>query len=180
MDITSVNTSWTILLIVHGLLAIALLGALTHQAVSVLMPVRQTAGNFVDRFRAVNGAAYATAICVIWLLTFFMGMWIYTKYRVYVRIPMEQDGFWKTVGFFDFKEHMATLGLLMLPAYWFFWKNARNPAYEGARKGTTVMVASIAGSSFSSATSSTTPGGSDHEHDRNNDSDGAIDVIRGN
>ena len=40
----SVNTFWTILLIVHGLLAIALLGALTHQAMAVLMPVRQTRG----------------------------------------------------------------------------------------------------------------------------------------
>ena len=39
----SVNTFWTILLILHGLLAIALLGALTHQAMAVLMPVRQSA-----------------------------------------------------------------------------------------------------------------------------------------
>lgn len=140
----SVNTYWTILLIIHGLLAIALIGALTHQAVSVMMPVRQAAGNFVDRFRAVNGAGYATAVCVIWLLTFLMGSYIYTKYRVYIRIPMEQDGYWRGVGFFDFKEHMVTLGLLMLPAYWFFWQNAQNPQYDGARKGTTVMVAAIA------------------------------------
>ena len=39
----SVNTFWTILLIIHGLLAVALLGALTHQAMAVLMPVRQAA-----------------------------------------------------------------------------------------------------------------------------------------
>ena len=38
----SVNTFWTILLIIHGLLAVALLGALTHQAMAVLMPVRQS------------------------------------------------------------------------------------------------------------------------------------------
>ena len=67
----SVNTFWTILLIVHGLLAIALLGALTHQAMAVLMPVRQSAGpGFVTRFRAVPAAGYATAICVLWILTF--------------------------------------------------------------------------------------------------------------
>jgi hypothetical protein len=144
MDIISVNTFWTILVIVHGLLAIALLGALTHQAVSVLMPVRQAAGNFVERFRSVNGAGYATAVCVMWLLTFIMGAWIYTKYRVYVRIPLEQGGFWKTVGFFDFKEHMVTFGLVMLPIYWFLWKNAQDPQYDNARKGVTVVVASIA------------------------------------
>ncbi len=44
LDYISVNTFWTILFIIHALLAVALLGALTHQAVSVLMPVRQAAG----------------------------------------------------------------------------------------------------------------------------------------
>ena len=39
-DYISVNTFWTILLIVHALLAVATLGALTHQAMSVAMPVR--------------------------------------------------------------------------------------------------------------------------------------------
>jgi hypothetical protein len=139
----STNTFWTILLVVHGLLAIALLGALTHQAASVLMPVRQAAGNFVGRFRAVNGAGYASAVCVMWLLTFVMGAWIYTKYRVYVRIPLEQEGYWKTVGFFDFKEHMVTLGTVMLPIYWYLWRNANDHEYDNARKGVTVVVAAI-------------------------------------
>ena len=39
-DYISVTTFWTILFTVHALLAVALLGALTHQAASVLMPVR--------------------------------------------------------------------------------------------------------------------------------------------
>ena len=47
-DYVSVNTFWTILLIIHGLLAVALLGALTHQAASVLMPVRAPARTFVS------------------------------------------------------------------------------------------------------------------------------------
>ena len=66
LDYISVSTFWTILFIIHALLAVALLGALTHQAMSVLMPVRQgaAAGNFVTRFRAVQGAGYATAVCV--------------------------------------------------------------------------------------------------------------------
>src|SRR5882672_12750835 len=105
LDYIDVNTFWTILLIIHGLLAVALLGALTHQAMAVTMPVRQTAGNFVDRFRAVSAASYATAICVLWVVTFIMGAWIYTKFRIAVRIPIEQAGFWKTQGFFELKEH---------------------------------------------------------------------------
>jgi hypothetical protein len=143
MTFISVNTFWTILLVVHGLAAIALLGALTHQAASVLLPVRAPAKNFVARFRAVQGAGYATAVCVLWVFTFIMGAWIYTKYRVYVRIPLEELGYWKTVGFFDFKEHMVTIGLGMLPVYWFFWKHARAPEYDSARKWLTVVLAMI-------------------------------------
>jgi len=139
----SVNTFWTILLIIHGLLAVALLGALTHQALTVLMPVRQVAGGvgFVTRMRAVTGPAYATAVCVLWILTFIMGAWIYTKYRIYIRIPIEQYGYWKTQGFFELKEHIASFGLGMLPIYWYFWKNAQNPEYDGTRKSLTVLLA---------------------------------------
>jgi hypothetical protein len=141
----SVTTFWTILLIIHGLLAVTLLGALTHQAAGVLMPVRQTAGGptFVTRFRAVTGPAYATAVCVLWVLTFVMGAWIYAKYRIYVRIPIEQNGFWKTQGFFELKEHAATLGLGALPVYWYFWKNFQNPDYDSARKWLTVVLAAF-------------------------------------
>ena len=67
-DYISVNTFWTILFIVHALLAVALLGALSHQAMSVLMRTRQAAGpaGFVTRFTAVHGPSYATAVCVLW------------------------------------------------------------------------------------------------------------------
>src|SRR5918999_5884893 len=106
LDYISVNT----------LFAVALLGALTHQAGSVLMPVRRPAGGFMTRFRAVQGAGYATAICVLWVITFLMGAWIYIKYRVYIRIPLERAGFWKTQGFFELKEHLVTIGLGLLPA----------------------------------------------------------------
>jgi hypothetical protein len=142
-DTISVNTFWTILFIVHALLAVALLGALSHQAMSVLMPVRQTAGSFVARFRAVHGASYAAAVCVLWIVTFIFGAWIYAKYRIYVRIPIEQDGFWKTQGAFEMKEHLASIGLGLLPIYWFFWKNARDPEYHSARKWLTVTLAAL-------------------------------------
>ena len=120
LDYISVTTFWTILFIVHALLAVALLGALTHQAMSVLAPVRRGAGagGFVTRFRAVQGAGYAAAVCVLWVVTFIFGAWIYTKYRMYVRIPIEQQGYWKTQGVFELKEHLATIGLRLLPVYW--------------------------------------------------------------
>jgi hypothetical protein len=144
-DYISVNTFWTIVLIVHGLLAVALLGALTHQAMAVLMPVRQAAGadRFVARFRAVSGPRYANAVCVLWLVTFIFGAWLYTKYRIYVRIPIEQEGHWKTQGFFEMKEHLVTFGLGLLPIYWYLWRNAAVAQYAGARKWLTAWLAAI-------------------------------------
>ena len=142
-DYIAHNTYWTILLIIHGLLAVALLGALTHQAMSVLVPVRQAAGSagFVTRFRAVPAPGYASAVCVLWIATFIFGAWIYSEYRIYVRIPIEQAGFWKTQGVFELKEHLASIGLGLLPIYWYLWKNSRNADYQSARKWVTVYLA---------------------------------------
>ena len=69
--------------------------------------------------------------------------WIYTKYRIAVRIPLERTGYWKTLGFFELKEHIAALGLGLLPAYWYFWKNPKNPAYDSARKAVTLLLAAM-------------------------------------
>src|SRR5262245_31489822 len=145
LDYIDVNTYWSILFIIHALLAVALLGALTHQAMSVLMPVRQGGGasGFVTRFRAVQGAGYATAVCVLWIVTFFFGAWIYTKYRMYVRIPIEQEGHWKTQGIFELKEHLVAIALGLLPIYWYFWKNARDPEYDSPRRWLTVTLAAF-------------------------------------
>jgi hypothetical protein len=150
LDYISVNTFWTILFTVHALLAVALLGALTHQAAAVLRQPRAraagapaAAGGFVTRFRSVSGPAYAAAVCVLWVLAFVIGGWIYAKYRIYVRVPIEQEGFYKTLGAFELKEHFTTIGLGLLPFYWHLWKNARNTVYDSARKWLTVVLAGI-------------------------------------
>jgi hypothetical protein len=144
LDYIDVTTFWTILMIVHGLLAVTLLGAITHQAVSVLAPVRQAAGGgIVTRYRAVQGAGYAAAVCVLWVVTLIFGAWLYTKYRMYVRIPIEQQGFWKTLGVFEMKEHLVVIGLGLLPVYWLLWKDVRNPDYTSARKWLTVVLAGM-------------------------------------
>ena len=140
-DFISVYAFWTIWLFVHLILAVGLLGALTHQAMAVALPVRQPSAGIVSRFRSVSAAGYATAVCVLWVLTFLVGSFIYTKYRTYIRIPLEEGHYYKTGGFFDFKENVATLGLVLLPAYWYFWKNVDNPEYDNARKGVTLVLA---------------------------------------
>lgn len=142
MGIMSDNTFWTILLIVHELLAVMLLGALTHQAVAIMLPVRQSAGTpgFITRARRVSSSAYAAAVCVLWVLTFVIGAWIYAKYRIYIRIPIEQAGFWKTQGFFELKEHAASLGLGLLPVYRYLWKHSKDEGCDAARKGVTLWL----------------------------------------
>ncbi len=144
LDYISVTTFWTILFTVHALLAVALIGAITHQAAAVLK--RQGSGasdSFVTRFRSVSGPTYATAVCVLWVLAFIFGGWIYAKYRIYVRIPIEQEGFYKTLGAFELKEHFSSIGLGLLPFYWYLWKNAHNKAYDSARKWLTIVLAAI-------------------------------------
>ena len=144
LDYIDVTTFWTILLVVHALFAVALLGALTHQAVAVLGPVRSgSAPGFVTRFRSVSPRSYAGVVCVLWLLAFIFGSIIYTKYRIYVRIPIEQQGLYKTLGAFELKEHLVTIGVGLLPIYLYLWHNARNAGYDSSRKWLTIVLAAI-------------------------------------
>ena len=144
LDYISVNTFWTVMLVVHALLAVALLGALTHQAVAVFGPARSaSAAGFVARFRSVSARSYAGIVCLLWVLAFIVGGFIYTKYRVYVRIPIEQQGMFKTLGAFELKEHLVTIGLGLLPIYFYLWQNARNAAYDSSRKWLTIVLAAI-------------------------------------
>jgi hypothetical protein len=136
---------WSMLMMAHMLVSVALIGALTHQALAVLAPVAaaRSGRGFFHRFRGVNAAAYAGAVCVLWLATCVLGAWVYTRYRIYVRVPIEREGFWTTVGLFELKENVVTLGLFMLPAYLFFWRRAGVAAYDNARRWTTVLLAAM-------------------------------------
>ena len=134
-----------VLLIVHSLLAVTLLGALTHQASSLWWPARATAGDatFVTKFRAVKAANYVNAIIVLFILTFVVGAYIYPSYRIGARIYMEDLKMSPFVGSFEFKEHIVSIGVGLLPAYWYFWRKPLAPRYEGARKALTLFLALI-------------------------------------
>jgi hypothetical protein len=139
-DYVRVDTFWKILLFVHFVLAVALLAAVTLQAVAVLMPARQVAGHFVDR-SPMPAVSYTTLIVVLYVLQALMGAWVYVKYRTYVRIPMEElRRFW-TVGSFELKEHVVTMGLALLPAYWYFWREPLSAEHDGVRRWVTVFLA---------------------------------------
>ena len=112
-----------VLLIVHGLLAVALLGAITHQALSVV-PRRAAAGplSFVGRFRSVDSGAYATAVVVLFVVTAIGGALLYPQYRLDVRTALEDLQLRAANGVFEIKEHLVAIGLGLLPTYWLFWK----------------------------------------------------------
>jgi hypothetical protein len=133
----------TTLLIIHGLLAVALLGAITHQAASVWLPARKPAGSFVGRFRSVAAPSYAKAIIVLYLLTAILGGIIYAEYRISVRLVLEQLDLWKANGAFELKEHFAAVGLGMLPAYWFYWRAPLSEEHARTRAILTAMLAFI-------------------------------------
>ena len=146
-DIFDENLLWTFLLIVHGLMSVALLGALTHQAFAIRGSHEHNQKNFIDRFKSVDPSIYTKSICVLWVLSFFFGGWIYSKYRINIRIPLEQMGYMKTQGFFELKEHFSTFGLFLLPAYYLIWKQSEGD-FNSARKYLTYLLCAICWFSF--------------------------------
>jgi hypothetical protein len=138
----------TLLLIVHGLLGVTLLGAVTHQAIGVLLPARKGSNSFVGRMRAVSAPAYVTAVVVLYVATATLGGVIYPEYRLGIRVVLEQLQFWKAHGAFELKEHFAAVGLGMLPAYWYFWRQPLAPNHARARAVTTATHAFIVWWSF--------------------------------
>ncbi len=124
----------TFLFVMHGLFAIALLGAITHQAVGLWLPSRSSDPNFIGRFRAVKAASYTNAIIVLFVITFALGAVVYPSYRIGARVFMENLRMGAAVGSFEVKEHLVTFALGLLPAYWFFWRQPLDPAHARTRK----------------------------------------------
>ena len=142
-DFISVTTVWRSLLFLHFVLAVSLLAAVSLQMVAIFapLPATQPASNFFDRIRAAPSRWYVAAIVILYVPTFLLGAWIYIKYRTYVRIPMEQTGQWWTVGAFEFKEHIVSMGMALLPAYWYVWRDPLPEQYASLRKSLTVFLA---------------------------------------
>ena len=133
----------TVLLIIHGLLAVALLGAITHQTATVWLPARKPAGGFVGRFRSVPATSYANAIIVLYVCTAVLGSVIYPEYRMSVRVVVEQLEMPKTIGVFELKEHFAAIGLGVLPAYWLYWRAPLADEHARTRAMLTALLAFV-------------------------------------
>ena len=132
-----------VLLIAHGLLAVALLGAITHQALAVLSAVPASPGrwNFFDRFRSVDATAYATPIVILFAVTVLGGALLYPQYRIDVRPALEDMGNSYANGVFEIKEHFGAIGLGLLPVYWQFWRKPQGSDGVAARRYLTWLLA---------------------------------------
>ncbi len=132
------------MLILHGLAAVFLVGAISHQATSLLRtgaPVPQR--GFVGRFAAVRAGGYTGAIVALYLATLLLGAMIYPDYALGARATIRAD--WPgAFAAFEIKEHFAALGLGLLPAYWALWRG-QVPQEQSAvaRRTVTVLLALI-------------------------------------
>ena len=123
----------TVLLIVHGLFAVALLGAITHQAAAVLAPGKPAGAAPSSRASAPCPALpMSTRSSFSTSSTAVLGGVLYTEYRVGVRTVVEQLGMWPAHGAFELKEHFAAVGLGLLPAYWYYWRFTGEPRTRAA------------------------------------------------
>lgn len=124
----------TVLLIIHGLIGVALIGAATHQALAATarrVEIRKT--GFLSRFRSTDAAAYRDAVVILYIAVMLIGAVLYPTYRAVVR-PMLQDLDLRAAnGAFELKEHLSALGLIVLPAYWACWRQPLEPEYAAAR-----------------------------------------------
>ncbi len=116
-----------ILLLVHGLVSVALLGAVTHQCVAVLWRTdRKAEAGFVRRYTSVAPTGFATAICVLYVSNLLLGALLYPEYRLESRYSLEEMRLLPVVGAFELKEHWGAVGLGLLPLYWSTWRGADN------------------------------------------------------
>jgi hypothetical protein len=134
------NMMATFLLICHGLLALFLLGAISHQALA--RPEGAKPGprsGFLHNLRSVRAAAYTNAVVVLYVIVAVLGGAVYTTYRVKVRPTLESASLWSVVGIFELKEHLTTLGLAVLPAYWYYWQPSQKSNFT--RRALTIFLA---------------------------------------
>lgn len=138
---------FTFLLILHGLVSVALLGGITHQALAACWPARSS-GGFVTSFRAVNGARYTNATIVLYLVSFVLGGIIYTAYRLAVSPYLVSARLTSINGSFELKEQFAAVALGMLPLYWLAWREPLDLKLDKTRAIVTATLCAVVWYSF--------------------------------
>ena len=76
------------------LVAVALLGAITHQTLAVRAPSDVPPRSFFGRFRAVPSTAFVNAIIILYLVTALLGAVVYLYFKVHIQPDLECDRHW--------------------------------------------------------------------------------------
>ena len=138
----------TAILIVHGLVAVALLGAITHHALATCAAPNAKPSSFFDRFRSVPAERFANAVIVLYLTSALLGAVVYLYFKMDIQPYLERDRHWYAMGFLDLKEDFVAVGLGVLPAYWFCWRGPADSQHNLIRTILTILLAFIVWWSF--------------------------------
>jgi hypothetical protein len=142
------NPVRTTLLVIHGLLAVALLGATTHQALAAGASDARARRGLEALHDRVDPAMYSRIIVALFIATALLGAVLYPAYRNIVRPVLELSDLRAANGAFEVKEHLSALGLLLLPAYWAAWTRTAEPRYKAIRRVLTWILTAVVWWSF--------------------------------
>jgi hypothetical protein len=129
--------------VLHGLVAVGLLGATTHQMLATWVPSRAKSHSFFGRFRAVRAAAFANVIVVLYVVSALFGAVVYLYFKIDIQPSLERDRHWYALGLLDLKEDFVAIGLGVLPAYWICWRPPLVDEYRQMRAALTAVLAFI-------------------------------------
>jgi hypothetical protein len=135
-------------LLLHGLCAMFLLGALTHQAASCwrnsgLGGGRSRSQNLAAGFAAVRPGLYSNAVIISYVLTMVLGDVVYGPYRVDVKTMLFDLQLWSWNGVFEIKEHLVAVGFFLLLPYRILWQLPLEPELARSRRLLTTLLAAI-------------------------------------
>jgi hypothetical protein len=131
------------LLILHGLVGVALLGAITHQAVAMLRTPGARGTSFAARYSAVPHGGFTGAVALLFVVEVALGALIYPDYRLDVRIPFEEMALGWAVGLFEVKEHFGGIALGVLPLYAWLHRSGAAAARGADRTAVTLLLAFV-------------------------------------
>ena len=114
---------------------------------SVWWPAPPGRHSFFASFRAVRSSHYSNFVVLAFVVTAGLGAILYPSYRLGVRVVLEDLRLNWANGIFELKEHFVAVGLGLLPAYWYYWKQTSAENATTVRVLTT-MLASVVWWSF--------------------------------
>ena len=97
----------------------------------------------VSSLRSVPSMTYTNAVVVMFIVTAILGSIIYTEYRLSIRVTLQDYRLHVPEGAFELKEHVISIGLGLLPAYWFYWRPANAKEHAMTRAIVTALLAAI-------------------------------------